>query len=150
MKTALICTLILLLTACGTSRKLTTFQSDSVRVEVVKTVEIPAQTAERTTRDSSSHLENDFAESDARINSDGTLYHDLRTKPQEKEIPVEVPKERKDSIIYRNIEVEKIVPVERELTKWQKTQMRGFWVVLVVLVVYVFRKPFLALIRRFI
>ena len=97
MKTALICTLILLLTACGTSRKLTTFQSDSVRVEVVKTVEyihdtvtveIPAQTAERTTRDSSSHLENDFAESDARINSDGTLYHDLRTKPQEKEIPM--------------------------------------------------------------
>ena len=74
----------------------------------------------------------------------------LRTKPQEKEIPVEVPKERKDSIIYRNIEVEKIVPVERELTKWQKTQMKGFWVVLVVLVVYVFRKPFLALIRRFI
>lgn len=108
MKTALICTLILLLTACCTSRKLTTVQSDSVRVEVVKTVEyihdtvtveIPAQTAERTTRDSSSHLENDFAESDARINSDGTLYHDLRTKPQEKEIPVEVPKERKDSII---------------------------------------------------
>lgn len=159
MKTALICTLILLLTACGTSRKLTTVQSDSVRVEVVKTVEyihdtvtveIPAQTAERTTRDSSSHLENDFAESDARINSDGTLYHDLRTKPQEKEIPVEVPKERKDSIIYHNIEVENIVPVERELTKWQRTQMRGFWVVLVVLVVYVFRKPFLALIRRFI
>ena len=82
MKTALICTLILLLTACGTSRKLTTVQSDSVRVEVVKTVEyihdtvtveIPAQTAERTTRDSSSHLEKDFGESDARINSDVTL-----------------------------------------------------------------------------
>lgn len=159
MKTTLICTLILLLTACGTSRKLTTVQRDSVRVEVRKTVEyihdtvtieIPAQVAERTTRDSSSHLENDYAESDARINSDGTLYHDLRTKPQEKEVPVEVPAERNDSIIYRNIEVEKIVPVERELTKWQKTQIRGFWIVLVVLVVYVFKKPLLCLIRRFI
>lgn len=152
---------VLLVGGCSPGKHLakTQQQQDSTRVEVRKEIvyvpdtvylEIPAQTAERTTRDSSSHLENDFAESDARINSDGTLYHDLRTKPQEKEIPVEVPKERKDSIIYRNIEVEKIVPVERELTKWQKTQMRGFWVVLVVLVVYVFRKPFLALIRRFI
>lgn len=152
---------VLLIGGCSPGKHLakTQQQQDSTRVEVRKEIvyvpdtvylEIPSQTAERTTRDSTSHLENDFAESDARINSDGTLYHDLRTKPQEKEIPVEVPKERKDSIIYRNIEVEKIVPVERELTKWQKTQMRGFWVVLVVLVVYVFRKPFLALIRRFI
>ena len=152
---------VLLIGGCSPGKHLakTQQQHDSTRVEVRKEIvyvpdtvylEIPSQTAERTTRDSTSHLENDFAESDARINSDGTLYHDLRTKPQEKEIPVEVPKERKDSIIYRNIEVEKIVPVERELTKWQKTQMRGFWVVLVVLVVYVFRKPFLALIRRFI
>ncbi len=157
----LIMAAVLLVGGCSPGKHLakTQQQQDSTRVEVRKEIvyvpdtvylEIPAQTAERTTRDSSSHLENDFAESDARINSDGTLYHDLRTKPQEKEIPVEVPKERKDSIIYRNIEVEKIVPVERELTKWQKTQMRGFWVVLVVLVVYVFRKPFLALIRRFI
>lgn len=152
---------VLLVGGCSPGKHLakTQQQQDSTRVEVRKEIvyvpdtvylEIPAQTAERTTRDSTSHLENDYATSDARINSDGTLYHDLRTKPQEKEIPVEVPKERKDSIIYRNIEVEKIVPVERELTKWQKTQMRGFWVVLVVLVVYVFRKPFLALIRRFI
>lgn len=152
---------VLLIGGCSPGKHLakTQQQQDSTRVEVRKEIvyvpdtvylEIPSQTAERTTRDSTSHLENDFAESDARINSDGTLYHDLRTKPQEKEIPVEVPKERKDSIIYRNIEVEKIVPVERELTKWQKTQMRGFWVVLVVLVVYVFRKPVLALIRRFI
>lgn len=157
----LIMAAVLLVGGCSPGKHLakTQQQQDSTRVEVRKEIvyvpdtvylEIPAQTAERTTRDSTSHLENDYATSDARINSDGTLYHDLRTKPQEKEIPVEVPKERKDSIIYRNIEVEKIVPVERELTKWQKTQMRGFWVVLVVLVVYVFRKPFLALIRRFI
>lgn len=152
---------VLLVGGCSPGKHLakTQKQQDSTRVEVRKEIvyvpdtvylEIPAQTAERTTRDSTSHLENDYATSDARINTDGTLYHDLRTKPQEKEIPVEVPKERKDSIIYRNIEVEEIVPVKRELTKWQKTQMRGFWVVLVVLVVYVFRKPFLALIRRFI
>lgn len=159
MKTLLILSL-LLLTACGTSRKLATSQHDSVRVEVVKTVEyihdtvtveIPAQTAERTTRDSTSHLENDYAVSDARINNDGTLYHDLHTKPQQKEIPVEVPKELRDSIVYRNIEVEKILPVERELTTWQRIRMRGFWVVLAllaVLVMYTFRTPLRTLLKR--
>ena len=39
---------------------------------------------------------------------------------------------------------------EKELTKWQKTQMRGFWIVSVILFVVVFRKPLLNLIRRFI
>lgn len=161
MKNLILFSLLFMAACCPHNKYLTTNTAtqDSTRIEVRKEIvyvpdtvylEIPAQTAERTTRDSTSHLENDFAESNARINSDGTLYHDLRTKPQEKEIPIEVPKEHKDSIIYRNIEVEKIVPIERELTKWQKTQMRGFWVVLVVLVVYVFRKPIFTLIRRFI
>ena len=70
--------LMFLLGGCGTTRRLTetTHQQDSVRVEVqtrteyVKDtvyLEIPAQTAERTTADSTSHLENDYAVSDARI-----------------------------------------------------------------------------------
>lgn len=36
-------------------------------------IEVPAQSAEITTPDSVSHLETDFATSDARINPDGTL-----------------------------------------------------------------------------
>ena len=162
MKTALICTLILLLTACGTSRKLTTVQSDSVRVEVVKTVEyihdtvtveIPAQIAERTTRDSSSHLENDYAESDARINSDGTLYHDLRTKPQRKPVPVRVPVVRKDSIAYVEKQVEVPVMVEKDLTAWQQFRLKWFGALAalsIALAAWTLRKPLLNLIRRFI
>lgn len=152
---------IFILGGCSTIRKLetNTQQQDSTHIEVrTKTIyiqdtvylEIPAQTAERTTADSTSYLENDYATSNARINLDGTLYHDLKTKPQEKPVNVKLPVENRDSIIYRNIEVEKIIPVERELTWWQKTQIKGFWVELIILIVYIFKKPVLALIRRFI
>lgn len=159
MKTSLLLLIVLLLTACGTSRNLTNTKQDSIRVEVREVVkfihdttfvEIPAQTAERTTRDTTSHLENDYATSDARVNSDGSLYHNLKTKPQKKPVPVETPIIRKDSIVYRDRAVKELVPVERELTWWQKTQMKGFWIMLTILVIYVFRKPLLNLIRRFI
>lgn len=152
--------IILLLTACGTPRKLTTTQQDSTRIEIRETViyvpdtvfvEIPAQTAERTTQDSTSHLENDYALSDARINPDGSLYHDLKTKPQEKPVPIEKPVERKDSIIYRTqyIDREVTVEVERELSWWEKTQIYGFWGLVVILLI-VYRKKIFALARRFI
>lgn len=154
--------LMFLLGGCGTTRRLTetTHQQDSVRVEVqtrteyVKDtvyLEIPAQTAERTTTDSTSHLENDYAVSDARINPDGTLYHDLNTKPQEKPFEVEMPVERKDSIVYRYKDrtIYETVEVERELTWWQKTQMYGFWGLLVIVLI-LFRKELFSLIKRFI
>lgn len=122
-------------------------QQDSTHTEVItKTyfvtdtvlVEIPAQTAERTTTDSVSQLENDYATSEARINPDGTLYHDLKTKPQDIPKEVQTPVERKDSIVYRYKyrDVVKTVEVERELTWWQKTQMYGFWVAIAALLAY--------------
>lgn len=100
-------------------------------------IEIPAQKAERTTADSVSELENDYAMSEARINPDGTLYHDLKTKQQDIPKEVEVPVQAKDSIVYRYKYKDKVqtVEVERELTWWQKTQMYGFWVALAVIVV---------------
>ena len=141
---------VLLIGGCSPGKHLakTQQQQDSTRVEVRKEVvyvkdtvmlEIPSQTAERTTRDSTSHLENDYATSDARINPDGSLYHDLNTKPQEIPKEVQTPVERNDSIVYKykyrtvceTVEVE----VERELSWWQKTQMYGFWVALAVIVV---------------
>ncbi len=151
MKTALYYIIILLcavmLSGCGAVRlveKTNTEQRDSVRVQVVKEyvkdtvfIEVPEQTAERTTRDSTSHLENDFATSDARINADGSLFHDLNTKP--KKIPAEVqkPVERRDSIVYQTKTVTEIkeVPVPRELTWFQKTQIYGFWACLVFLLI---------------
>lgn len=150
-----------LLCSCGAGKQLPvqTEQKDSVRVEVRKETKyirdtafltIPSQSAENTTRDTSSHLETDYAESDARIDPDGTLYHSLRNKPQEKPIPVIVPLIQKDSIVCRLRLKKEVVQVPRELTAWQKWQMRSFWILLSVTAVYVLRKPLLSLVRRFI
>lgn len=154
-----------LLYGCGTQRKLptTTIQettNSNVEVKYEKVfvhdttyIEIPAQTAERTTRDSTSHLENDFAVSDAKINPDGSLFHDLKTKPQKKPVPVNKEIERRDSIAYVDRYVEVPVPVERSLTRWEKTCINLFpysVVAILLLLVYVFRKPMRSLIRRFI
>lgn len=141
---------VLLFTSCSTCRHIAASQEqrqDSTHTEVVtKTyfvtdtvfLEIPAQTAERTTADSVSQLENDYATSEARINPDGTLYHDLKTKPQDIPKEVQTPVEQKDSIVYRYRyrDVVKTVEVERELTWWQKTQMYGFWVATIALLAY--------------
>ena len=141
--TVLLIIIALALSACCNTKNLPVKieTRDSVITKVVKEtkyikdtvyLEVPAQTAERTTADSTSHLENDYAVSDARINPDGTLYHDLNTKPQEKPFEVETPVERKDSIVYRYKDrtVYETVEVERELTWWQKTKMYGFWALL--------------------
>lgn len=159
-----------LLTACASSRKATTSSTDSsaqgrdsVRIEYrEKTVfvpdtvfvEIPAQTAERTTPDSLSHLENDYAESNARINQDGTLFHDLRTKPQAKPVPTEKEIQYRDSIVYKDRIVKlrvtetKTVEVEKKLSWFQKTQIYGFWALLLFLAIIYRKKLFGAIVRR--
>lgn len=135
---------------------------DSVRVEtklIIKTekdtvyIEVPAQSSERTTQDSTSHLETDFATSDARIQDDGSLYHDLRNKHQKR--PAETEKQiiYRDSIIYKDREVEVPIPVERELSWWEQTAIKWFpytLAALLAVLVFIFRKPIFALIRRFI
>lgn len=92
--------------------------------------DIPEVSLERTVRDSSSHLETDFAESDARINSDGSLFHSIKDKSQTLDIPAEVEIQYRDSIVYKEIEVP--VLVEKEPTKWQKVRLDGFWILLIV------------------
>lgn len=132
---------------CCPCRHLTTEKNsqDSTRVEVrTQTIlvpdtvylEIPSQTAERTTRDSVSHLENDYAVSDARINADGSLYHDLRTKVQKRAIETDKRVETRDSLICRDkvVNVKETVSVPRELTTFQKIQIFGFWLLLVLVV----------------
>lgn len=151
--------------SCGTSRKLPTAmvqQKDSTHTEVrEKTVylhdtvyfEIPAQTAERTTNDTTSFLENDYAESNARINPDGSLFHDLKTKPQDKPVPTGKEIVYRDSTVYKNNYVEVPVPVEKKLSWWEQTCIKWFPYsigALLLSLVVIFRKPMLALIRRFI
>lgn len=127
-----------LLCACGTQQKLptttvqeTTNRNVEVKFEKVLVhdttyIEIPAQTAERTTQDSTSLLENDYAISVACINADGTLFHVLNTKPQKKPVLVYKEIERKDSIIYDDRQIKVPVLVEKELGRWEKTCIEWF------------------------
>ncbi len=155
----------LLFVSCATSKQAGTtdlFQKDSVRTEVRKEIiyvpdtvylEIPAQSAERTTKDSTSNLENDYATSTARINPDGTLYHDLNTKPQDKPVPTEKEIERNDSIVYIDRFTEVPIPVEKELSWWEQTCIKWFPYsigTLLLSLIVILRKPMLNLIRRFI
>lgn len=116
----------------------------SVRTEVeyvpdTVLVDIPSQTAERTTIDSVSHLENDYALSDAHVNADGTLYHSLKTRPQKKPVEVLKPVEHKDSIVYVNKVVtrikKQIVEVEKKRTWYDQARIYGFYVIVILLVI---------------
>lgn len=163
MKNTIITLLLLCaLVSCGTQRKVVQQEVQKTRTETryerilvhdTSYIEIPVQTAEKTVKDSTSHLENDYAVSDASITSDGLLYHSLRTKAQKKAVPVDKQIERKDSLVYVDKQVNVPVPVEKELTKWQSFKIDYFgWLVAVLfaLLGYTFRKPLLKLVRRFI
>lgn len=115
---------MLLFSSCRTGKIVVVEARDSIRIEerlryvpVVDTffMEVPPQSGERTTADSTSHLENDYAVSDARIMADGSLYHSLETKPRTDTIPKELSVQVRDTTIYREKVVPKIYPVEKEL-----------------------------------
>lgn len=94
--------------------------------------DVPVQTAQIVTHDSVSVLENDWAVSRVAINKDGTLLHKLESKPQSVPVPFEKPVETKTQVIYRNREVKVPMPVEKRLTKWQRTKMKlGGWLLAV-------------------
>ncbi len=140
-------TTVMLFSSCRTGRQVVVVEGkDSIRIEervreikVTDTlfVEVPMQKESTTVRDSMSHLENDYAISDARIMADGSLYHSLETKPRTDTLTQELSVQAKDSIIYREKVVPKIVPVEKGLSDWQKIQIRGFWIFLILTSVYI-------------
>lgn len=116
---------LLVFSSCRTGRQVVVVEGkDSIRIEerlryvpVVDTffMEVPAQSAERTTVDSTSHLENDYAVSEARIMADGSLFHTLETKPRTDTLAREVGVQVRDSIVYREKVVPQVVSVEKEL-----------------------------------
>ena len=147
--------LCMMLSGCKSVKYVPIKSKDSVRVDTryirytekdTVFVEIPAQAAERTAADSVSHLENDFAVSDARINADGTLFHNLKTKPQKKPVPVDKVIERKDTIVYVDKKVEVPVPVEKKLGWWDRTSINlfsyslGIIAVLAYIIIWLVRK----------
>lgn len=115
--------------------------------------EIPRQMAERTIADSVSHLENDYASSDARLNSDGTLTHTLNSKPQLKPVPTERKIEYRDSIIYKDRWRDKKQTVteyvERKLSWWEQTQIYGFWTAIAIVAIIYRKKIFQTVVRLF-
>lgn len=135
--------------SCSPCRHLATSSRDSLRVEVRTRMEyvrdtifrdIPAQSERVTTRDTLSHLENDYALSDARINADGSLFHALATKPRREPIAYQRRVEHRDSIVWRERTVRDVLEVARPLTRWQRMQLRGFWILLTVVGFWVFRR----------
>ena len=138
---------VMLFSSCRTGRQVVVVEGkDSIRIEervreikVTDTlfVEDPMQKESTTVRDSMSHLENDYAISDARINPDGSLSHSLETKHRTDTLSREVGVQVRDSIVYREKVVPKIVPVEKGLSDWQKIQIRGFWIFLILTSVYI-------------
>lgn len=100
-------------------------KTETIYVTDTLFVEIPKQTAERTTADSVSHLENDYAQSDARINPDGTLFHSLETKPQQKPVEFQKPIEKTDSVTvkYKYKTVKQTKVVEKKLSWWEQLKL---------------------------
>ena len=99
---------------------------DSVRVEIRERpvhdtayVDVPLIKEVNVTRDTSSHLENEYAMSDASI-SNGTLRHSLETRPHKIAAPVTI-------IVHDTLTVEKkaetIIKEVNTLTKWQGFQI---------------------------
>lgn len=123
---------------------------------VIVFVEIPEQSAYRETPDSTSHLETDFATSDAWLNPDGTLGHTLENKPQSKPVDVPVPKttvnnnQTEAKIKEVPVPVPKTYPVEKELSWWESFKIEMFWWLIgaiAALLAINFRSPITSLIK---
>ena len=133
--------LLMCVTGCKTYKVAeSTDTKDSVTTEIVEkiikdtvkvVIEIPAETKERETRDSTSFLETSFAKSTAKLTWQGDvpfLFHSLENKPQQIEKPVEVETKEKIKTVYKTRYVSKTKTVEKRLTAWQQTKQNyGGW-----------------------
>lgn len=126
--------------ACYPCRHLATGTTDSVRVEVreriVKvrdTVEVylPDERVDNITSDTTSRIETSAAVSTATV-SDGKLHHALWNKHLPLGVKVNMEFTVEDITKEHITTIREIVEVPRELTWWQQTQMRGFWLLLLV------------------
>lgn len=88
-----------------------------------------------------SHLETSYAISDAYFDSSGSLHHTIENIPQKLQVPFDASVLVSDTSRYvghrSTTEVTKVEYKEKELTKWQKLQMRGFWTLIAVVVAYI-------------
>lgn len=114
-------------------------------------VEVPAQTASNVTLENSSHLETDFATSDAWTDSLGLLHHTLANKAQEIPVEYDRPEVRVESTATEKEQVKVPVYIEKKLTRWQEFRLESFgWLIgaVVLLLAWVARKPIVTLLKR--
>ena len=146
-----------LASACSTVRPLPT--TDSTKVEVrtetviekdTVYVELPRVVERVAVQDTTSHLENEFALSDARI-SGGVLKHSLETKPVKMPAIIDKQIVYRDSIVFRDRVQTVTVEVEKKLTGWQQAKLRvgGFCFFAVILIGLYFIITFLLNLKRF-
>lgn len=139
------------LLSCSTPQMIATKEQVKViehteLVPVTVELTVPEIRESVTTRDTSSHLENDYAISDAIVHRDGSLEHTLATRPRRVPQSVTVPVSHKDSIVYVNTETEKIIEVEKPLSWWQRVRLDSFFI-LVILLLWAYRKQIVKLIK---
>lgn len=152
-KTFALLAMLPLLCGCGATRIVSgqDTQRDSVRVEYrteyreridTAYIEIPKIVERVISRDTTSVLENEYARSQASILAGGDLYHTLETKPAKRPVPVVAKESVRDSVVYRDREVYREVPVEvvEPLSGFVKTQIWGFWILLISAALYIFIK----------
>ncbi|MDD6581633.1 MAG: hypothetical protein PUF10_03000 [Bacteroidales bacterium] len=130
--------------SCCPCKHLSTDTKDSVRVEThyvtiervdTQVVELPIEVYRNVTRDTLSVVSTKYAISTARIDS-GFLWHDIRNTGSVQVLTKTVT-EYRDSIIYRDKVVTNTIQVDKPLTKWQRFQKHGFWLLLALFVVAV-------------
>ena len=120
-------------------------QKDSVRIEYrdriihdTTTFTVEKEIEKIVTRDTSSHLENSWAKSDALV-SEGFLHHSLESVPQIIKVPYEV-------VVTDTLIIEKLTEpqyIEKPLTWWQRFRQDAFWWLtggIILLLLWTFRK----------
>lgn len=129
----------ILLASCAITKPPQVIIVDSTRVEIRERLvhdtvdfKVPVEVEKIVTRDTSSHLENSLASSDASV-SGGLLTHTLATKPQTIQVPV-------TTTVVDTVYVEKqkeqeipppqIIEVEKKLTWWQRFRIGAFFWIL--------------------
>ena len=102
--------------------------------------EVPVEVEKIVTLDTTSHLENRWAKSDAMV-TEGMLHHSLESIPQIVKVPVEV--HVRDTIKQEAQIVYQEVPVEQPLSWWDSFKLGAFWYLcgaVLLLLLWTFRK----------
>lgn len=159
MRSSIIVLATLLATfSCCPCRHLATGTTDSVTTRIVERIErirdtvklqLPAERVENTTADTTSHLETSYAVSMAAIRN-GSLHHSLWNKTTPVGVAVNLDFKVQDVTKERLFKVTNTVEVPAELSWWQETQIKGFRVLVLIVLVFVgwkFRRPLMALLK---